>query len=166
MEALLVPIAIGDRIPDVEVRTMTESGPTPVQTGELLGTGRVVLFGLPGAFTPTCSDHHLPGYVMRAEELKAKGVDAVYCVSVNDAFVMGAWGNALEVGTTVTLLADGNGTLTQALDLVMDGTGFGLGLRSQRFAMVIEEGVVTLLNIETKGGSIEESGVEAVLSAL
>ncbi len=159
-------IAVGDTFPDVKVMTMGESGPTPVQTGELLGTGKVVLFAVPGAFTPTCSDFHLPSYVIRNEELRAKGVDTIACVSVNDAFVMHAWGKDQGVGDSVLMLADGNGDLTKALGLEMDGSNFGLGGRSQRYAMVIEDGTVTLLNIETAGGSIEKSGAEAILGAL
>ena len=159
-------ISVGDRIPDVEVRTLTAQGPAPVKTGELLGTGKVVLFAVPGAFTPTCSDHHLPSYVVRNEELRAKGVDTIACISVNDAFVMGAWGEAQNVGEGVVMLADGNGEFTKALGLEMDGSGFGLGIRSQRYAMVIDDGVVSLLNIETAPGTIEASGAEAVLAAL
>ena len=159
-------IAIGDTFPDVTVMTLTESGPTPDQTGEVLSKGKVVLFGVPGAFTPTCSDFHLPSFVIRNEELRAKGVDTIACLSVNDAFVMGAWGEQQGVGDGVLMLADGNGDLTKALDLEMDGTNFGLGIRSKRYAMVIEDGVVTLLNLETKPGSIEESGADAILKAL
>ena len=159
-------IAVGDRIPDVKVMTLTENGPSPVQTGELLGHGKVVLFAVPGAFTPTCSDHHLPSFIVRGDELKAKGVDTVACISVNDAFVMGAWGKDQNVGEGIVMLADGNGEFTKAIDLVMDGSGFGLGLRSQRYAMIIDDGVVSLLNIETTPGSIEASGAEAILAAL
>ena len=159
-------IAVGDTIPDVTIRTFTESGPTPVQTGEVLGTGTVVLFAVPGAFTPTCSDFHLPSYVIRNEELRAKGVDTIACLSVNDAFVMGAWGEQQGVGDGVLMLADGNGEFTRALGLEMDGSGFGLGTRSQRYAMILRDGVVETLSIETAGGSIEKSGAEAVLAAL
>jgi len=159
-------IAVGDKIPDVKVMTMGESGPTPVQTGELLGRGKVVLFAVPGAFTPTCSDHHLPSFVVRNEDLRAKGVDTIACISVNDAFVMGAWGGANDVGDGIVMLADGNGEFTDALGLVMDGTGFGLGRRSQRYAMIIEDGIVTTLNIELKPGSIEASGASAILAAV
>ena len=158
-------IAVGDRIPDVEVRVMTADGPRPISTGEALGTGKVVLFAVPGAFTPTCSDHHLPGFVVRADELRAKGVTTVACVSVNDAFVMGAWGAAQGVGDSVLLLADGNGEFTSALGLELDGSGFGLGTRSQRYAAVIEDGVVTHLSVEP-GPGLEVSSAEAVLAAL
>jgi peroxiredoxin len=159
-------IAVGDRIPDVKVITFEESGLTPVQTGELFGTGKTVLFAVPGAFTPTCSDHHLPSYVVRNEELRAKGVDRIACISVNDGFVMNAWGKDQNVGDGVLMLADGNGEFTKAVGLEMDGSGAGLGTRSQRYAMIIEDGVVTLLNLETKPGSIEATGAEAMLAAL
>ncbi len=159
-------IAVGDTIPDVTIKTLGESGPTNVSTKELLGTGKVVLFAVPGAFTPTCSDHHLPSYVVRGEDLKAKGVDTIACLSVNDVFVMKAWGADQGVGDDILMLADGNGEFTEAIGLTMDGTGFGLGKRSQRYAMIIEDGVVQVLNIETAGGSIEKSGAEAILAAL
>ena len=145
--------------------TWGAEGPTPVQTGDVLGTGKVVIFAVPGAFTPTCSDFHLPGYVLRAEELRAKGVDKVVCVSVNDPFVMNAWGEQQNVGTDVMMLADGNAEFAQAVGLVMDGSGFGLGTRSQRYAAVLEDGVVTMLNVEP-GGGMTVSGVEEVLAAL
>jgi alkyl hydroperoxide reductase subunit AhpC len=158
-------IQVGDRIPDIKVMTWGAEGPTPVQTGDVLGTGKVVIFAVPGAFTPTCSDFHLPGYVLRAEELRAKGVDKVVCVSVNDPFVMNAWGEQQNVGTDVVMLADGNAEFAQAVGLVMDGSGFGLGTRSQRYAAVLEDGVVTMLNVEP-GGGMTVSGVEEVLAAL
>ncbi|MEI8405414.1 MAG: peroxiredoxin, partial [Actinomycetes bacterium] len=151
-------IAVGDTIPDVTIRTMTASGPTPIQTAEILGTGTTVLFAVPGAFTPTCSDFHLPSYILRNEELRAKGVDTIACLSVNDAFVMGAWGEQQGVGDSVMMLADGNGDFTRALGLEMDGSGFGLGTRSQRYAMILRDGVVEMISIETAGGSIEKSG--------
>ena len=141
-------IELGGMIPDVQVMTLGPSGPVPVRTGEVLGSGKVVLFAVPGAFTPTCSDYHLPSFVMRHEELKAKGVDTIACISVNDPFVMGAWGENQKVGDLVLLLADGNGTFAEAVDLTMDGSAFGLGTRSQRYAMVIDDGVVTTLKVE------------------
>jgi len=158
-------IAVGDRVPDVKVFTFGESGPQATTSAEVLGTGTVVLFGVPGAFTPTCSDHHLPGFVLRADELRAKGVDSVVCVSVNDPFVMGAWGKDQNVGTSVVLVADGNGELAQALGLTMDGSGFGLGTRVQRFAAIVEDGVVTWLAVEP-GPGLNVSSVEEVLKAL
>ena len=160
-----MPIATGDKIPDEKVMVVTAEGFEPTQTGELLGKGKVVLFAVPGAFTPTCSDHHLPGFVLRAEELKAKGVDRVACLSVNDAFVMGAWGQTQDVGDKVVLIADGNGDFTRAMDLVFDGSGIGLGLRSKRYAAIIEDGVITALNVETKPG-LDVSSAESILAAL
>jgi peroxiredoxin len=158
-------IAVGDKIPDVKVFTISDKGPEATTTTEVLGQGKVVLFGVPGAFTPTCSDHHLPGFVMRAEELRAKGADRVVCVSVNDPFVMGAWGQDQNVGDTVVMLADGNAELAEAMGLVMDGSGFGLGTRSQRFAAIIEDGTVTWLAVEP-GPGLTVSSAEEVLGAL
>ena len=158
-------IAVGDRIPDIQVMTYGPDGPTHVQTGDVLGSGKVVLFAVPGAFTPTCSDYHLPSYVIRHDELKAKGVDKIVCISVNDPFVMEAWGEAQNVGDLVELLADGNGEFAKAIGLELDGSGFGLGTRSQRYAMVIEDGVVTTLNVEP-GGGLTVSAADAILAAL
>jgi peroxiredoxin len=158
-------IAIGDRIPDVEIWTMTGEGPKAVRTGDVLGRGTVVLFAVPGAFTPTCSDYHLPGYVARADELHAKGVDKIACLSVNDPFVMEAWRRDQDVGDSVVMLADGNGDFTRELGLELDGSGFGLGARSQRYAAVINDGVVTALMVEP-GGGLSVSSAESVLAAL
>jgi peroxiredoxin len=158
-------ISTGERIPDVKVFTFGESGPEATTSGEVLGTGKVVLFAVPGAFTPTCSDHHLPGFVMRAEDITAKGVDKIVCVSVNDPFVMSAWGNDQKVGRSVVMLADGNGEFTAAMGLPMDGSGFGLGSRSQRYAAIIEDGVVTWLGVEP-GPGLNASSAEEVLAAL
>ena len=158
-------ITVGDRIPEVSLRKMGAEGPTTVNSAEVLGTGKVVLFAVPGAFTPTCSDYHLPGFVIRADELSAKGVDTVACISVNDAFVMGAWGESQNVGDSVLLLADGNAEFAKAVGLELDGTGFGMGVRSQRYAMVLEDGVVTYLGVEP-GPGLSVSGADAVLAAL
>ena len=158
-------IAVGDRVPDVKVFTFGEKGPEATTAPEVLGHGKVVLFGVPGAFTPTCSDHHLPGFVLRAEELRAKGADSVVCVSVNDPFVMGAWGEDQKVGSSVVMLADGNGELTEAMGLTMDGSGFGLGSRSLRFAAIIDDGVVSWLAVEP-GPGLSVSSAEEVLAAL
>jgi peroxiredoxin len=158
-------LAVGDKIPDIRVMTSGPDGPHHVQTGEVLGTGKVVLFAVPGAFTPTCSDYHLPSYLLRHDELKAKGVDRVVGISVNDPFVMAAWGEAQHVGDQVLLLADGNGEFTSAVGLEMDGSGFGLGTRSQRYAMVIEDGVVTALNVEP-GPGLTVSAADAILEVL
>jgi peroxiredoxin len=158
-------IKVGDRIPDVKLMTMTGEGPKPVQSGEVLGSGTVVLFAVPGAFTPTCSDYHLPGFVLRADDLKGKGVDTVACLAVNDPFVMGAWGEAQDVDGKVTMLSDGNGEFTGAIGLEMDGSGFGLGTRSQRYAAIIEDGVVRELLVEP-GPGLEVSSADAVLAKL
>lgn len=158
-------IAVGDKIPDVKVQVAGPNGPEPAQTGELLATGTVVLFGVPGAFTPTCSDYHLPGFVIRADDLKAKGVDKIACVAVNDAFVMKAWGEAHDVGDKVILIGDGSATFTNALGLDVDLTGGGLGVRSKRYAAVLKDGIVTQLAVEETLG-LEVSSAEAVLAAL
>ncbi len=158
-------IAVGDKIPDVTVQVPGPDGPQPAQTGELLGHGRVVLFGLPGAFTPTCNDYHLPGFVLRAEDLTAKGVDTIACVSVNDAFVMKAWGEANEVGEKVTLVADGSAALTKALGLEVDLTAGGLGIRSKRYAAILEDGVVKDLAVEDSLG-LDVSSADKVLAKL
>jgi peroxiredoxin len=158
-------IAPGDHLPDVELHTMTKDGIKKVRSNDVLGKGKVVLFAVPGAFTPTCSDHHLPGFVARAQDIRAKGVDKIACIAVNDAFVMDAWGRDRSVGNDVLMLADGNGEFTKAMGLEMDGSGFGLGSRSQRYAAVIEDGVVTELLVEP-GPGLEASSAESVLAAL
>ncbi|MGE3618884.1 MAG: peroxiredoxin [Acidimicrobiia bacterium] len=160
-----MPLSVGDRIPDVPLTKATPDGPKPVSSTEALGSGKVVLFAVPGAFTPTCSDHHLPGFVLRHDEILAKGVDKIACVSVNDAFVMGAWGASQEVGDAVELLADGSGEFARAADLVLDLSGAGLGLRSRRYAAILEGGVVTSLFLE-EGGQLENSSADKVLAAL
>lgn len=154
----------GDRLPDATLHTMRDGRPTAVTTGELFGGKKVVLFAVPGAFTPTCSQAHLPGYVANADEIKAKGVDSIVCVAVNDAFVMDAWGadrNAEEL----VMAGDGNGEFTAAIGLEMDGRGFGLGTRSERYAMIVDDGVVTKLAVEAPG-AFEVSKAEAILEAL
>jgi peroxiredoxin len=144
-------IKTGDRLPDVEFRVMSPDGPKPVRTSDVFGGKRVALFAVPGAFTPTCSARHLPGFKERAAELKAKGVDEIVCVSVNDAWVMGAWGEAQGVSQDIVMLADGSGEFTRAIGLELDGSKFGLGQRSQRYSMVVNDGVVEQLNIEQPG---------------
>jgi glutaredoxin/glutathione-dependent peroxiredoxin len=144
-------ISVGDRLPDAELRTMAPDGPSVVKTGGVLGTGKVVLFAVPGAFTPGCSNVHLPGFVQRADELKAKGVTTIACVAVNDPFVMDAWGKANGVGDDILLLADGNGEFTAAMGLELDGSGFGLGKRSKRYAAIVEDGVLTSLDVDETG---------------
>jgi glutaredoxin/glutathione-dependent peroxiredoxin len=158
-------ISVGDSIPDVKLMTMTDEGPRPVQSGDVLGKGKVVLFAVPGAFTPTCSDHHLPGFVLRADDLRAKGVDAVACIAVNDVFVMGAWGQSQNTGDSVIMLADGNGAFAAEMGLEMDGSGFGLGTRSQRYAAILEDGVVTELMVESAPG-LDVSSADSVLAKL
>lgn len=158
-------IAVGDKIPDVKVMVATGEGPQAAQTGELLGSGKVALFSVPGAFTPTCSAKHLPGFVEKADEFKAKGVDKIVCMSVNDAFVMNAWGEDQKTGDKVVMLADGNGDFARALGLVMDGKGFGMGERSQRFSAVIDNGVVKELNVEAPG-AFDVSSAEHMLGQL
>lgn len=158
-------IKVGDKIPQVTLSTMTEEGPKPVDLGELCEGKKVVLFAVPGAFTPTCSAQHLPGYITNSSALKEKGVDVIACVSVNDAFVMAAWGKDRNSGDSVLMLADGNGEFTAAVGLEMDGKAFGLGTRSQRYAMVIDSGVVTTLNIEP-GPSLDVSSSESILNFL
>ena len=155
-------VKVGDRVPDVEVHVLSAEGrPTPVSTAEVLGSGKVVLFAVPGAFTPGCSKVHLPGYVAHGAELKAKGVDKIVCVSVNDPWVMDAW--ATSAGATdIMMLGDGSGRFTEAMGLKMDGSGFGLGSRSQRYAAVITDGVITELDVEP-GPGIDVSACEAIL---
>ena len=158
-------ISVGDKLPDVKVMLATAEGPQAAQTGELLGSGKVALFSVPGAFTPTCSAKHLPGFVEKAEEFKAKGVNKIVCMSVNDAFVMDAWGKNQNAGGKVEMMADGNGDFARALGLTMDGKGFGMGERSQRFSAVIEDGVVKHLNVE-EPGAFDVSSAEHMLSQL
>ncbi len=156
-------VQVGDKIPAVDIKTMgPEGAPVDVNTGAVLGTGKVVLFAVPGAFTPGCSKVHLPGFVSRANELTAKGVDTIACIAVNDAWVMQAWAEAQGVGDTIMMLADGSGEFTAAMDLVMDGSAIGLGSRSRRYAAVIEDGVITHLDVEAPG-QMSVSTCDAVL---
>ncbi len=158
-------ISIGDRIPDVEVTIMGARGPEKVSTASILGSGRVVLFAVPGAFTPTCSDLHLPGFIHRADELKVKGVDTIACIAVNDVFVMNAWGKAYGVNGNLEMLADGNGEFAKAMGLEMDGRGLGMGIRSQRYAAVAENGILEALFVE-QGPGVKISSVDSVLEHL
>jgi len=158
-------IQVGDKIPEVTLKAKTAEGMEDVTTSSLFGGKKVVIFALPGAFTPTCSAKHLPGFVDKADEIKAKGVDTIACVSVNDAFVMGAWGEAQGVGDKVLMLADGNGEFSRAVGLDFDGSNFGMGVRSQRYAAIVEDGVVTHLAVE-QPMQFEVSSAEAVLEAL
>jgi glutaredoxin/glutathione-dependent peroxiredoxin len=158
-------IKVGDKVPAVKVKQMTPEGMKDIDTGDFFKGKKVVLFALPGAFTPTCSAKHLPGFVEKAAEIKGKGVDAIACLSVNDAFVMNAWGKEQKADGKVQMLADGNGDFTRAVGLELDGSGYGLGKRSQRYAMIVDNGTVKMLNVE-KPGSFEVSSAEAILKAL
>ena len=160
-------IKVGDKLPQATFRVMTADGPAARTTDDLFSGKKVVLFAVPGAFTPTCSARHLPGYVDNRADLTAKGVDAVACLSVNDAFVMGAWAQANDLNGTddIIMLADGNGDFTRALGLELDASKFGMGGRSQRYSMVIEDGVVTALNVE-EGGEFRVSSAEFLLDQL
>jgi glutaredoxin/glutathione-dependent peroxiredoxin len=155
-------IKVGDKVPDLELRVMTEKGPAPLKTGELFKGKRVAVFALPGAFTPTCSAKHLPGFIEQAAAIRAKGVDQIVCLSVNDAFVMGAWGKAQGSGDKVLMLADGNAAFTKAVGLELDATANGMGTRSKRYSMIVKDGVVTHLNVE-KPGAFEVSNAETIL---
>ena len=158
-------IKVGEPIPAANLKHKTADGIQDISTAELFGGKKVVVFALPGAFTPTCSAKHLPGFVVKADEIRAKGVDTIACLSVNDAFVMDAWGKDQGVGDKVLMLADGNAEFSKALGLDFDGSGFGMGIRCQRFAMIVDNGTVTTLNIE-EPGAFEVSSAEAVLAAL
>ncbi len=144
-------IKAGDRIPAGKLKVMGKDGPSGVAAEDLLGKGRVVLFSVPGAFTPTCNAKHLPGFVQQAGALRAKGVDRIVCLAVNDVFVMDAWGKSAGVGDDIVMAADGNGDFTRALGLELDARGHGLGMRGQRFALVIEDGAVTQVHVEAPG---------------
>jgi len=158
-------IKVGDRLPDATFTVLTPDGPKPLTTAEVFGGKRVALFAVPGAFTPTCSAKHLPGFVGNAEALKAKGLDAIACVAVNDVFVMGAWGKAQGAGEAVQMLADGNGQFTRDLGLEFDASKFGMGTRSQRYSMVVNDGVVEQLNVE-QAGEFKVSTAEHMLEQL
>ena len=158
-------IAVGDRLPSATLTKVTSDGPDQVSTADFFAGKRVALFSVPGAFTPTCSAKHLPGFVEKADELRAKGVDVIACTAVNDAFVMKAWGQSAEVGDTVTMLADGNGDFARAVGLEMDGSKFGMGLRSQRYSMLVDDGVVGQLNVEGPG-EFRVSSAEHLLEQL
>lgn len=156
-------MTIGNKIPSLQLKYAGEKGPADITTDEIFNGKKVVLFAVPGAFTPTCSAAHLPGFVVNVDAIKAKGVDTVVCMAVNDAFVMGAWSKA-QNAEHILMLADGNAEFTRALGLELDGTGFGMGIRSKRFAMVVNNGVIELLNVDEK--ALETSSAEAILAAL
>ena len=158
-------IQAGDKMPAGSFGVMTEDGPGSISTDELFAGKKVVLISVPGAFTPTCSMRHLPGFVEQAEALKAEGIDTIACTAVNDVFVMDAWGKDRSVGDKVVMLADGNGEYSKALGLEMDASGFGMGMRGQRFAIVVEDGTATHVAVE-EPGKFEVSAVEAIMNAL
>jgi peroxiredoxin len=158
-------IKVGDKVPSAKLKQMTAEGIKEVATDDFFKGKKVVLFAVPGAFTPTCSAKHVPGFVQHAAALRDKGVDTIACLSVNDAFVMGAWGKDQKADGKVVMLADGNGDFTRAVGLELDATANGLGKRSKRYAMVVDNGVVTTLNVEAPG-AFEVSSAEAILKAL
>ena len=157
-------ISQGDKLPEVKFVQSTDNGPEQVESADYFKGRKVALFSVPGAFTPTCSAKHLPGYAEKADELKAKGIDAIACTAVNDAFVMGAWATA-NGSADVEMLADGNGDFAKAVGLEMDGSGFGLGTRGQRFSMIVNDGVVEQLNVEAPG-DFKVSSAEYMLNQL
>ena len=159
-------IQVGDRLPAVNLKQLTADGIKDVPITELTRGKKVVLFAVPGAFTPTCSAKHLPGFVEQADAIKAKGVDQILCVAVNDPFVLSAWEKARNVGGKVTMLSDGNAEFTRAIGLDLDASGFGLGTRSKRYAMVVEDGVVKSLMVEDVPTQAEKSSASAIVSAL
>lgn len=158
-------IRVGDKMPAGSLGVMTADGPGSVSTDDLFTGKKVVLFAVPGAFTPTCSKSHLPGFVSQADAILGKGVDTIACMSVNDAFVMHAWGDNQNVGDKVMMLADGNGEYTRALGLEMDASGFGMGTRSRRFAIVVDDGVATHVALE-EGGKLDVSAADKILAEL
>jgi peroxiredoxin len=158
-------IKVGERLPEATFMTMTADGPNKLTTENIFEGKTVALFALPGAYTPTCSAQHLPGFIEKAEQIKSAGVDTIACLSVNDVFVMGAWGESQGASDKVVMLADGNGDFAKAVGLEMDGTGFGMGLRSQRYSMLVKNGVVAELNVEAPG-SFELSTAEHLIGQL
>ncbi|HEY1503750.1 MAG TPA: peroxiredoxin [Stellaceae bacterium] len=158
-------IAVGEKIPSAKLKTMTAEGPKDISTDDIFNGKRVVLFAVPGAFTPTCSAKHLPGFVQKAAEIKGKGIDTIACLAVNDAFVMGAWGKDQNTGDKVLMLADGAAAFTKQLGLDLDLTGPGMGVRSKRYAMVVDNGTVKALQVEAPG-AFEVSSADAILKAL
>jgi peroxiredoxin len=161
-----MPIKVGDKIPSVTLKQVTAEGPKEITTDEFFHGKKVALFAVPGAFTPACSQRHLPGFVDKAADIKAKGVDAVACVAVNDPFVLAAWGKEQKAEGKVLMLADGSGDFARALGLELDLTKAGLGKRSQRYSMLVDNGVVKTLNVEAQPGQVEASSAEAMLRVL
>ncbi len=161
-----MPIAVGDRLPDATFKVRTPDGLKDVTVAELTAGKKVVLFAVPGAFTPTCHAKHVPSFLAQLDALKAKGVDTVACVAVNDAFVLDAWAKQCGAEGKILFLADGNATFTKAIGMDFDGSGFGLGVRSKRYAMLVEDGVVKILNVEEAPGVMERSSAEALLAQM
>lgn len=159
-------IKVGDKLPQATFRLMTADGPAPKTTDDLFKGRKVVLFAVPGAFTPTCHKNHLPGFVAKADEIKAKGIDAIMVTSTNDVFVMDAWAKATGGAGVIEFLSDGNADFAREIGLSLDGSGFGLGTRSQRYSMIVEDGVVKELNVEDAPGKADVSGAEALLKLL
>lgn len=159
-------IEVGDQLPQATFRVMTVDGPAAKSTDDVFAGRKVVLFAVPGAFTPTCHNNHLPGFVTHASEIKAKGVDAIIVTAVNDVFVMNAWNKDSGAGEVIEFISDGNAEFAKSIGLAMDGSGFGLGTRSRRYSMVVNDGVVEMLNVEDGPGKAEVSGAEALLQQL
>jgi len=158
-------VKVGDRVPNATFKVMGKDGPQDLNTDELFGGKTVALFSVPGAFTPTCSAKHLPGFVQNAAALKAKGIDTIACTAANDVFVMNAWGKDQKTGDSITMLADGSAAFAKAMGLELDLTGRGMGMRAQRYSMVVKDGVINKLNVE-EGGAFEVSSAEHMLSQL
>jgi peroxiredoxin len=161
-----MPIKVGDRLPEAKFRVMGPQGPAVKTTDEVFKGKKVVLFAVPGAFTPTCSNNHLPGFLEKADAFKGKGVDTIAVTGVNDVFVFDAWKKSTGAGSKIEFLSDGNGEFAKALDLALDASGAGLGTRSKRYAMLVEDGVVKTLNVEDSPGKAELSGADALLKQI
>ena len=160
------PIQVGGKLPDATLRVMTADGPAARTTAEIFGGNKVALFAVPGAFTPTCNNTHLPSFLEAADQIRAKGIDAIACVAVNDVFVMDAWGKANDVGDRVALLSDGNAEFTNAIGMAFDGSGHGLGTRSLRYSMLVEDGTVTTMHVEENPGACDITSGANLLSKL
>ena len=159
-------ISVGDRLPDATFMTLTEDGPKEIKGADLFTGKRVILFAVPGAFTPTCHKNHLPGYLEKMDDLKAKGIDAVACVAVNDMFVMDAWAKSTGADGKIVFLSDGSADFTKAIGMELDASGFGMGLRSKRYSMLVEDGVVKAINVEENPTEADVSGAPAMVEAL
>jgi peroxiredoxin len=159
-------VSVGDRLPDAKFTVMTDDGPAPKTTSEIFAGKKVALFAVPGAFTPTCHNNHLPGFLENAGAFKAKGVDEIVCTSVNDIFVLSAWAKACGADDKLTFISDGNGDFAKALGLDLDGSAMNMGIRSKRYAMLVEDGVVKTLNVEDAPGKADQSGANALLGAI